>query len=92
MTPKTITQLPKLLRELGQVRTQGFAVDDEESFPGVRCVAGPIHGRGGRMTAAISATVPKQRMGKKRIDEIRKQVVETAQLISERLARSTLGE
>jgi IclR family KDG regulon transcriptional repressor len=92
LTPKTITQIPKLLRELEQVRTQGFAVDDEESFPGVRCAAGPIYGRGGRMTAAISATVPKQRMGKKRIDEIRKQVVEAAQLISERLARATLGE
>jgi DNA-binding IclR family transcriptional regulator len=91
-TPKTITKIPKLLMELEQVRAQGFAVDDEESFPGIRCVAAPICGKGGKTTAAISATVPKQRMVKKRLEEIRRQVVETARSISERLGRVTLGE
>jgi len=91
-TPNTITEVPKLLIELHQVREQGFATDDEESFLGIRCVAAPIYGPGGKIVAAMSVTVPKQRMGRQRMKEIRKQVVETARLISERIAASRLGE
>src|SRR3954465_11476784 len=37
-TPKTITTLPRLLKELEKVRTQGYAVDDEENNLGARCL------------------------------------------------------
>jgi DNA-binding IclR family transcriptional regulator len=38
-TPKTITQLAKLEREIERVRREGYALDDEEFLPGLMCVA-----------------------------------------------------
>jgi DNA-binding IclR family transcriptional regulator len=52
-TPKTITTLPKLLKELEKVRTQGFAVDDEENNLGARCVAAPIFDQYGTILASL---------------------------------------
>jgi IclR family KDG regulon transcriptional repressor len=83
LTPRTIIERGRLLKELRQVREQGFAVDDEESFPGIRCVAAPIRGAEGRVIAAISVTVPKQRMRRQRMEEIGKNVIKRARLISE---------
>jgi DNA-binding IclR family transcriptional regulator len=91
-TPNTITEMPVLISELEKVRNQGFAIDDEEAFPGIRCVAAPIRGRGGRIVAAISATVPRQRMAHQRMNEIRKEMTETARMISERIEMTGLGE
>src|SRR6202030_1844094 len=52
-TPKTITTLPRLLKELEKVRTQGYAVDDEANNLGARCVAAPIFGEHGSIEAAL---------------------------------------
>jgi IclR family transcriptional regulator, KDG regulon repressor len=84
-TPTTITDLSELQQELGKIRRQGFALDNEESFPGIKCVAAPIRDGKGKTIAAMSATVPKQRMGKERMKEITKLVTECAQRISERI-------
>ena len=90
-TPNTITETPQLVRELERIRTQGFAVDNEETFPGIRCVAAPICSPNGRVVAAISATVPTQRMRQQRMNEIRKEIIETARRISERTTMLGLG-
>src|SRR5690242_8359536 len=47
-TPKTICTLPRLLKELEKVRTQGYAVDDGENNLGARCVGAPIFNQQGR--------------------------------------------
>ena len=41
-TPRTITNHADLRRELSVIREQGYAVDDEELTPGVRCIAAPV--------------------------------------------------
>lgn len=61
-TPKTITSLPKLRQELKKIRDLGFAVDNEENTPGVRCVAAPVFGRSGALSAALSVTGPVQQL------------------------------
>jgi DNA-binding IclR family transcriptional regulator len=91
LTPKTISEAPKLLRELARIRKSGFAVDDEESFLGIRCVAAPIHGSQGRIEAALSITAPKQRMGQERLEELKKEVIETARAISKSVAIGMSG-
>lgn len=90
-TSNTITEMPRLAAELAKVKLQGFATDNEEAFTGIRCVAAPLKRKNGEVIAAISATVPKQRMGKERIIGIGQLVKETAQLISERCINGQIG-
>jgi IclR family KDG regulon transcriptional repressor len=51
----TITSMEQLLKELEKIRKQGYAIDDEEYYEGVRCVAAPIRA-GGKIVAAVSVT------------------------------------
>jgi DNA-binding IclR family transcriptional regulator len=53
-TDRTITTIETLLAELGHVREQCYAVDDEEFIIGRRCVAAPVRGETGETIAAIS--------------------------------------
>ncbi|MEX1029697.1 MAG: IclR family transcriptional regulator [Paenibacillaceae bacterium] len=53
-TPNTIGDMARFLEELAQVRKQGYAVDNQENEPGVRCVAAPIYDHSRQTIAAIS--------------------------------------
>lgn len=53
-TPATIRDKETLLRELERVREQGYAVDNQENEPGVRCGATPIRDHTGAVAAAMS--------------------------------------
>ena len=55
-TAKTITDPKELLREIEQVRRQGWALVDQELEDGVRSVAAPVRGRSGRTIAAINVS------------------------------------
>jgi DNA-binding IclR family transcriptional regulator len=52
-TPKTITTVPRLLKELEKVREQGYAVDDEENNMGARCVGAPVFNQHGSIEASL---------------------------------------
>ena len=52
-TPKTITTVSRLLKDLEKVREQGYAVDDEENNMGARCVGAPVFNQQGTIEAAI---------------------------------------
>ena len=84
-TPTTITDRRRLAGELEGIRRRGYATDDEETFPGIRCVAAPLLDGAGRVLAAISITAPTQRMDARRRSEIRKWVTDTAARIGERI-------
>jgi DNA-binding IclR family transcriptional regulator len=91
-TPTTITDRRRLGRELEAIRRQGFALDNEEAFPGIRCVAAPLRGRAGRVLAALSLTVPAQRMGARRQAELKDLVTDTAARISDRIRAGGIEE
>jgi IclR family KDG regulon transcriptional repressor len=85
-TENTITDSIQLKEHLKAVRAQGCAVDDEENERGIRCVAAPIYNETGRAVAAISISGPAFRVTKKVVQEtLKKEVMETASKISERL-------
>jgi len=52
-TSKTITTLPRLLKDLEKVRAQGYAVDDEENNMGARCLGAPVFNQQGAIEASI---------------------------------------
>lgn len=84
---KTITTISGLMVELKKIRERGYAVDDEEYYEGVRCVAAPIKA-GGEVVAAISITGSVFAMPHERIEnEFKDLVMETADQISSRLYR-----
>ncbi|MDH2325681.1 IclR family transcriptional regulator [Cereibacter sp. SYSU M97828] len=61
-TSLTITAAAALDRELSRIRDRGHALDDQESLEGMRGVAAPIFGRGGRAIAALSLSAPAFRL------------------------------
>lgn len=81
----TVTSFEQLFAHLENIRKQGYAVDDEEYYEGVRCVAAPIRG-GGKIIASISITGSIFSMNMERIhNELIGQVVQTAQKISSQM-------
>jgi len=84
-TPNTIVDTQALIEETDLVRRQGYAFEDEESFLGICCVAAPVKDHDGRVIAALSATVPKQRSDERRMKEILKHVIEAGELISRQI-------
>jgi DNA-binding IclR family transcriptional regulator len=85
-TENTITDPIQLKEHLKFVRTQGYAIDDEENERGIRCIAAPIFNEASRAVAAVSISGPAFRVTKKVIQEtLKKEVMETAYQISQRL-------
>src|ERR1700680_2601378 len=62
LTPKTIMNLVQFRQELELIRKQGYAVDDEETTLGARCVSAPILGAGREVIAALSVSGPVTRI------------------------------
>jgi len=54
-TPSTLCSPAELKADLALVRTRGWATDDEEDVPNIRCVAAPVRDGKGNVIAAISA-------------------------------------
>jgi IclR family KDG regulon transcriptional repressor len=86
LTERTLTDPAQLKEHLEVVRTQGYAVDDEENEQGIRCVAAPIRNESGRVIAATSISGPAIRITRERIrDTLQRDIMETAASISKRL-------
>ena len=56
--PNTITDRDVFRTEIAAVRTQGFAVADEEHETGILAIGMPVIDSGGRLRAAISVAAP----------------------------------
>lgn len=53
-TPHTIVEQEQILRELGQIRSDGYAVENGEYKIGLRSVSAPVYDRRGDMGYALS--------------------------------------
>ena len=85
-TENTITDPLQLKEHLRMVRARGYAVDDEESERGIRCVAAPIRDKRGRTVAAMSVSGPAIRISRQRIlDSLKDEVVKAALEISQKI-------
>ena len=83
--PNTITSRKQLREEIEKTRQRGYAVDDEELAPGLRCVAAPVFDHTGRANYAISVSGPSMRMTNERIETIRPRLANVCAKLSEQL-------
>lgn len=84
-TPATITSPEQLHAELARIRERGYAVDDVENELDIRCVAAPAFDHSGAVVTAVSISGPASRVTHDRLAEIGRQVIETAQALTDRL-------
>jgi IclR family acetate operon transcriptional repressor len=85
LTARTITDPKVFLRELDEVRENGFAVDNGENEEGGRCVAVPLPLEG--MRAAISVSGPAFRFTLEDVEPVAAMLVRTVQSVAQRLTR-----
>jgi IclR family acetate operon transcriptional repressor len=85
-TRQTIVTPSAFSQELGRVRELGFAVDDEESREGLRCVSAPVRDANARVIAAISVTGPAFRVTRQRMPLIASSAMEAARDLSAAIA------
>ena len=70
LTERTVADLPHLQEQLETVRAKGYAVDDEENEPGIRCVALAIPSMSGRAETAFSISGAASHMTPQRMREV----------------------
>jgi IclR family KDG regulon transcriptional repressor len=85
VTPKSITNLKDFLIELECVKKTGYAIDEEENELGGRCLAAPVFNNYGVPVAAVSISVPIQRLPREKVVEYGARIKQAAQEISRNL-------
>lgn len=80
-TDNSITDIKTLEKELIQVRTGGYARDNEELELGVRCMAAGIRDDTGKVIAGLSISAPSERIQDNWINDL----IDTANQISTKL-------
>jgi DNA-binding IclR family transcriptional regulator len=86
-TQHTITDFDTFWRHLQEARQRGYALDDEESFLGVRCVAAPIRDARNTIVAALSISGPRGDLPASTLPDIATAVIAAAQGVSHRLGQ-----
>ena len=81
--PNAKESLAELQDELAQIRTNGWAVQDEELAFGLRSVAGPVHDATGRVVAGANIAVQSRDWSIQRVlRELRPKIIDTCAEIS----------
>ncbi len=84
-TPRSITTVARLRKDLVQIANLGYALDDEEAVLGARCVGAAILDANGKVAGGISVSGPTTRINKTNLALIAKTVKQAASEISNRL-------
>lgn len=90
LTANTITDPSIFREELRRIRDQGYALDNEEMAPGLRCIGAPVTDHTGRPFATVSLSAPADRMTGQRVTDLVPQVRAAALDISRLLGSPSL--
>jgi DNA-binding IclR family transcriptional regulator len=83
-TEKTIRGIRPFRQELAHIRQRGYAIDEQESQEGVRCVAASIIDATGSAVASISVSGPSVRMTDAKVAAVARAIVKKCSEISNR--------
>lgn len=89
-TENTILNKKELLKELEEIKKNGFSKDKEEYEKGVRCIGAPIKDFNGRCIAAISVSYFTFFQNRKNFKSIVNKTINTSKEISKRLGTKNL--
>jgi IclR family acetate operon transcriptional repressor len=81
-TPKTLTDVESLMSDLERVRSEGYALDDEEEAEGVFCVGSAFFDHQGRCAGALSVTGLKVDVPLREVRQLGDTVLEHADRLS----------
>jgi DNA-binding IclR family transcriptional regulator len=85
-TSHTITDHARLRAELQRVRRDGYAVDRQESYLGLVCLAVPVQDQMSGVVAALGISGPAARLGPKRFPQLAAALSRSASRIAPHLA------
>jgi DNA-binding IclR family transcriptional regulator len=85
LTPKTLTTRAAFDAELRRIRAAGHAIDDEEQYEGLRCIAMPVFSYSGRVYGSMCVLGPKPRMTHQKLLAARVPLERLAAQLSEML-------
>lgn len=91
LTPQTISTMGKLLTEIGTVRREGIAYDNEEYTRGLRCMAAPIRDFSSKVVAAMSLSMFEHKMTAARKAFFKAALLRATSEVSEKLGHLPLG-
>ena len=90
-TGKTLSQAQELSADLAEIRVRGWSVDDEERYPGMRCVAAAIFNEFGEPIGGISISGPTVRVTPERIAALGPEVRTAAASITRMIGGAAPG-
>ncbi|WP_457936526.1 HTH-type transcriptional regulator BhcR [Mesorhizobium sp. 10J20-29] len=91
-TLKTLADPQALTKNLGEIRKRGWSVDDEERYPGMRCVAAAIFNEFGEPVGGVSVSGPTVRVTPERAADIGPLVQKAAARITRMIGGTEEGQ
>ncbi|MET8155173.1 IclR family transcriptional regulator [Sphaerisporangium sp. NPDC005289] len=89
LTPDTLTGVEELLAHLEKIRALGYAMDDEENEPGIRCVGAAVFDHTGQVLGGISISTLAMDMDRAALEELAPIVTAAARDVSQALGAPT---
>lgn len=87
-TPRSLTSITDLTRELNIIRRQGYALDNIEFFDDIRCCAAPVFDGSGACIGAVGITATTARFPLSKVEEISARVQLAAADISQAMGKN----
>lgn len=81
-TSRTIVNPDMLRLHLAEIVERGYALDDEENDPGVRCISAPVFNARGEAIGCIGIDGPSVRVTEDRLHDLAASVVEVAERLT----------
>ena len=85
--PNTITDLEAIYEELRRTRNRGYAIDNSERDPNVRCVGVPVYNSAGKLVAGVSTSGPSATMTDEKLMECANILRDASARMRERIYR-----